>query len=89
MLELVTVRVSVALPGGELAAPPAGEAEEPRTRQALFAGERMEARGASPAASATCAGPRSASWPRPRWWCRPAGAAATDDDGTIVLEREG
>jgi N-methylhydantoinase A len=86
-LELVTVRASVALPGGELAAPPVGERVEPRTRTAIFAGERRETtilRGAvhDVRGPAVCE-LREATLVVPPGW-----AGRADDDGTIVLERE-
>jgi N-methylhydantoinase A len=86
VLELVTVRVSVALPGGELAAPPGGEHAEPRKRAAIFGGERHEAtvlRGAfdDVAGPAVCE-LREATLVVPPGW-----AGSADDDGTIVLER--
>jgi N-methylhydantoinase A len=86
VLELVTVRVTVALPGGELAAPPAGERAEPRGREAIFGGERME--------TTVLRGPfddvrgpavcelREATLVVPPGW-----SGAADGDGTIVLER--
>ena len=88
LLELVTVRVSVALPGGELAAPPAGEAVEPRTREALFGGERVEAavlRGdfGGVRGPAICELAEATLVVPPGW------SGMTDEDGTIVLEREG
>jgi len=85
VLELVTVRVSVALPGGELAAPPAGEAEEPRMREALFGGERMEAavlRGGL----AEVRGPAVCELPEATLVVPPGWSGAADEDGTIVLE---
>jgi N-methylhydantoinase A len=86
VLELVTVRVSVALPGGELAAPPTDERAEPRTRAAIFGGERVEAtvlRGAfdDVRGPAVCE-LREATLVVPPGW-----SGAADEDGTIVLER--
>jgi N-methylhydantoinase A len=87
LLELVTIRVSVALPGGELAAPPAGERAEPRKREAIFGGERVQAavlRGAFDEISGPAVWElREATLVVPPGWY-----GAADQDGTIVLERE-
>jgi N-methylhydantoinase A len=87
VLELVTVRVSVALPGGELAAPPAGERAEPRTREAVFGGERMETAvlrgGFDEIRGPAVCELREATLVVPPGW-----SGAADGDGTIALERE-
>jgi N-methylhydantoinase A len=85
-LELVTVRVAVALPGGELAPPVAEEDESPGRRQTLFEGEWVHAsvlRGRIGAVSgpAVCE-LREATLVVPPGW-----SGGADDDGTIVLER--
>jgi N-methylhydantoinase A len=85
-LELVTVRVAVALPGGELAAAVSDDEASSTTREMLFDGERMPAevhRGridelTGPAVCEL----REATLVVPPGW-----AGAADDDGTIVLER--
>jgi N-methylhydantoinase A len=86
VLELVTIRVSVALPGGELAAPPPGEPAEPRAREASFGGERVQiavlrGRFDDVRGPAVCE-LREATLVVPPGW-----AGSADDDGTIVLER--
>jgi len=86
VLELVTVRVSVALPGGELAAPPAGEGEEPRTREAIFGGEPVEStvlRGAFD----DVRGPAVCELREATLVVPPSWSGGADEDGTIVLER--
>jgi N-methylhydantoinase A/oxoprolinase/acetone carboxylase beta subunit len=87
-LELVTVRVAVALPGQEPRAAARAEPEPPGSRRAHLGGEPVEAtvlRGAvdrveGPAivelAEATLAVP-------PGWW------GSADEEGTIVLQRAG
>jgi N-methylhydantoinase A len=86
VLELVTVRVTVALPGGELAAPPAAERTEPRTRSAVFAGERLETTvlrgGFDDVRGPAICELREATLVVPPGW-----AGQGDEDGTIVLER--
>jgi N-methylhydantoinase A len=85
-LELVTVRVAVALPGGELAVALADEDSSSSRRQMLFDGERVEAevlRGRIREVSgpAVCE-LREATLVVPPGW-----AGGADADGTIVLER--
>jgi N-methylhydantoinase A len=85
-LELVTVRVAVALPGGELAPPVADEDASPGRRQTLFEGEWVDAtvlRGRIGAVSgpAVCE-LREATLVVPPGW-----SGGADEDGTIVLER--
>jgi N-methylhydantoinase A len=87
-LELVTVRVAVALPGGELASAVAGDEASSGRREMLFDGERHEAevlrgRIRSVRGPAVCE-LREATLVVPPGW-----AGAADDDGTIVLRREG
>ncbi|HXD57858.1 MAG TPA: hydantoinase/oxoprolinase family protein [Thermoleophilaceae bacterium] len=86
VLELVTIRVSVALPGGQLAAPAAAAVAEPRKRLAIFAGEPMDTtvlRGGfeNVRGPAVCE-LREATLVVPPGW-----SGAADEDGTIVLER--
>ena len=85
-LELVTVRVTVALPGGDLA--PAVTDTEPSSgrREVTFGGERVEAevlrgRVGEVRGPAVCELPEATLVVPPGW------SGATDDDGTIVLER--
>jgi N-methylhydantoinase A len=85
-LELVTVRVAVALPGGDLApAVTAAESEENR-REMTFDGERVEAavlRGRLGELS----GPAVCELPEATLVVPPGWSGTTDDDGTIVMER--
>ena len=79
-LELVTVRVAVALPGADLPGGERGDHEERGTRTRVFDGDEHEAamhRGAPDASRAR----RSSSCPRRRWSSRPAGAAARPTTG--------
>ena len=84
-LELVTVRVAVALPGSEPRAGARGEPEPTASRSAHLGGERVNAtviRGAVDRVE----GPAVVELPEatlavPRGW-----AGGADDDGTIVLE---
>jgi N-methylhydantoinase A len=86
VLELVTIRVAVALPGGQLAAPVPGERAEPRTRYAIFRGERMDTAvlrgGFDEVRGPAVCELREATLVVPPGW-----SGAADDDGTIVLER--
>jgi N-methylhydantoinase A len=85
-LELVTVRVAVALPGGGLAAAvPAAEASAQR-REMTFDGDRIEAdvlRGRT----RDIRGPAVCELPEATLVVPPGWSGVTDDDGTIVLER--
>ncbi|HEY2599923.1 MAG TPA: hydantoinase/oxoprolinase family protein [Thermoleophilaceae bacterium] len=86
-LELVTVRVAVALPGGDLATASA-MAEEPSStrRDMLFGGERSEAEvmrgGIGEVRGPAVCELREATLVVPPGW-----SGSADDDGTIVLER--
>jgi N-methylhydantoinase A len=85
-LELVTVRVTVAMPGGQLASAAAPGEPSRRTRTALFEGEERETavlrgRFENVAGPAVCELPEATLVVRPGW------SGAMDRDGTIVLER--
>jgi N-methylhydantoinase A len=85
-LELVTVRVAVALPGGDLAAAVSDEDASSTTREMLFDGERTDAevhrgRIGKVSGPAVCE-LREATLVVPPGW-----SGAADDDGTILLER--
>jgi N-methylhydantoinase A len=86
VLELVTIRVSVALPGGDLVAPPAAGAAEPGTRRATFGGEAMDTTvlrgGFGHVRGPAVCELREATLVVPPGW-----SGAADGDGTIVLER--
>jgi N-methylhydantoinase A len=85
-LELVTLRVAVALPGGKLAGSAIeGEAEQ-SARRMLFGGEWIEAtvqRGAIERVS----GPSVCELPEATLVVPPGWGGGADADGTIVLER--
>jgi N-methylhydantoinase A len=86
-LELVTVRVAVALPGSEPRAGALGEREPPGSRPAHLGGERVEAtvhRGAID----RVAGPAIVELPEATLAVPPGWSGGARDDGTIVLERE-
>ena len=86
-LELVTVRVAVAVPGGDLpggGAPPAGGHA---TRRARFAGEWLETRVWRGAPAGEVAGPAIVELPEATLVVPPGWAGAADADGTLVLER--
>jgi N-methylhydantoinase A len=87
-LELVTVRVTVALPGGDLAPALAGEEAATGTREALFDGERLEATVLRGRVGDIC-GPAVCELPEATLVVPPSWSGAADDDGTIVLERNG
>jgi N-methylhydantoinase A/oxoprolinase/acetone carboxylase beta subunit len=85
-LELVTVRVTVAMPGGKLAPSAAPGQPTRRTRTALFDGEEQETevlrgRFEHVGGPAVCELPEATLVVRPGW------SAAMDPDGTILLER--
>jgi N-methylhydantoinase A/acetone carboxylase, beta subunit len=85
-LELVTVRVAVALPGSEPRAGALGEREPPGSRPAHLGGERVEAtvhRGAID----RVAGPAIVELPEATLAVPPGWSGGARDDGTIVLER--
>jgi N-methylhydantoinase A len=85
-LELVTIRVAVAIPGAEPAAP-ARQAEPTRTaRDATFDGRRLRTAviGGAPAA---VEGPAICELPEATLVVPPGWAGEPDADGTIVLER--
>jgi N-methylhydantoinase A len=87
VLELVTLKVSVALPGGDLAAPPAGAPGSERRRSASFGGERVEATVLSGDFDEV-RGPAICELPEATLVVPPGWSGASDDDGTVVLERE-
>jgi N-methylhydantoinase A len=85
-LELVTLRVAVALPGGELAQPVAAEEPSETSRRALFDGEPtdtavLRGRIGRVRGPAVCELPEATLVVPPGW------TGGADDDGTIVLER--
>jgi N-methylhydantoinase A len=87
-LELVTLRVAVALPGGKLAAARAVEGGSGGTRALLFDGEPVEAkvvRGRVDRVS----GPAVCELGEATLVVPPGWSGGADADGTIVLEREG
>src|SRR4051794_41111779 len=87
-LELVTVRVAVALPGGKLRTGAPAESAESATRTAIFDGEEMEAtvlRGSVEEVR----GPAICDLSEATLVVPPGWTGAGDEDGTIVLEREG
>ena len=86
VLELVTLRVSVALPGGDLAAPPAGAPASSRTRAASFGGERLDATVLA-GDFREVRGPAICELPEATLVVPPGWAGAADDDGTLLLER--
>ena len=85
-LELVTVRVAVALPGGRAAARPRASPRERRGGGAPGSG----AGGSTPPCSAPAPASRrarpSSSCRARRWWCRPGWSARADAE-TVVMER--
>jgi N-methylhydantoinase A len=86
-LELVTVRVAVALPGGELAAASsATDRPESSRREMVFDGERVEATvlGGS---IGDVEGPAVCELREATLVVPPGWAGRADEDGTIVLER--
>jgi N-methylhydantoinase A len=85
-LELVTLRVTVALPGGELAAPVAAEKASSARRPMLFDGEWVEAE-AQRGRIGEVAGPAVCELREATLVVPPGWSGATDGDGTIVLER--
>jgi len=85
-LELVTVRVAVALPGVDLPGGARGEHEESGTRRAYFDGEEHEAavhRGAPPEVS----GPAIVELPEATLVVAPGWSGGATDDGTLVVDR--
>jgi N-methylhydantoinase A len=85
-LELVTVRVAVALAGGELQTGERDEPVERRTRRAIFDGDEVDAtvlRGAVRAVQ----GPAICDLAEATFVVPPGWSGGADDDGTIVLER--
>ena len=84
-LELVTVRVAVALPGGELVTSAAARTSHTRQREALFDGEWLTAaviRGSDDVTGPAICELREATLVVPPGW-----SGGADADGTIVLER--
>jgi N-methylhydantoinase A len=86
-LELVSVRVAVALPGAELPAADGARGGERTSRRAIFDGRRLET-AVLLGGAAEAEGPAIVELPEatlvvpPGWRCAPA------DDGTIEMERE-
>jgi N-methylhydantoinase A len=85
-LELVTLRVTVALPGGELAQPAAPAELSEDSRRARFEGEWMDARVVRGRIEEV-AGPAVCELPEATFVVPPGWAGSADPDGTIVLER--
>ena len=84
-LELVTVRVAVALPGGEVVTSAAARTSHTRQREALFDGEWLTAaviRGSDDVTGPAICELREATLVVPPGW-----SGGADGDGTIVLER--
>jgi len=84
-LELVTVRVAVALPGGEVVTSAAARTSHTRQREALFDGEWLTAaviRGSDDVTGPAICELREATLVVPPGW-----SGGADADGTIVLER--
>ncbi|HEX8075180.1 MAG TPA: hydantoinase/oxoprolinase family protein, partial [Thermoleophilaceae bacterium] len=87
-LELVTVRVAVALPPAELPPGRGGEAEERERREALFDGERVSTvvvRGVP----AELDGPAIVELDEATLVVPPGWSCAAADDGTLAMERGG
>jgi N-methylhydantoinase A len=85
-LELVTLRVTVALPGGDLAPAVAASEASSTRREMTFDGERVEAdvlrgRIEDVRGPAVCELPEATLVVPPGW------SGSADDDGTVVLER--
>jgi N-methylhydantoinase A/oxoprolinase/acetone carboxylase beta subunit len=85
-LELVTLRVTVALPGGDLAPAISHTRPSADRREVMFGGKRVEAevlrgRIGEVRGPAVCELPEATLVVPPGW------SGTTDDDGTIVLER--
>jgi N-methylhydantoinase A len=86
-LELVTVRVAVALPGADLPGGERGEHEDAGTRRAYFDGEEHEAavhRGQPEEVS----GPAIVELPEATLVVPPGWSGGATEDGTLVIERE-
>lgn len=88
VLELVTVRVAVAFPGGVLDFPSPGPAiQDGGTRQAVFDGEWRDARVHRGGVAGELRGPSIVELAEATLVVPPGWAGAADEDGTIVLER--
>jgi N-methylhydantoinase A len=88
VLELVTVRVTVAFPGTVLTfGCSATTSQEGGTRPAIFDGERLEARIHRGGVTGELAGPAIVELPEATLVVPPGWAGAEDEDGTILLER--
>src|SRR5437763_7906207 len=86
-LELVTVRVAVALPGGDLASAAPAREKSSAQREMTFDGERIQAevlRGLTEEVH----GPAVCELPEATLVVPPGWSGTTDDDGTIVLDRD-
>ena len=87
-LELVTVRVAVVLPGGELPARDSGEeSKELDAREAIFAGERARAAVRRGAPSEPLDGPAIVELDEATLVVPPGWRCGEADDGTLVMER--
>jgi N-methylhydantoinase A len=85
-LELVTVRVAVALPGADIPRGERGDHEDAGTRRAVFDGEEHEAaihRGAPDRVE----GPAIVELPEATLVVPPGWSGGATDDGTVVIER--
>jgi N-methylhydantoinase A len=85
-LELVTVRVAVALPGGALAAAVSDEDASSTTREMLFDGERVRAK-VHRGRIGDVTGPAVCELREATLVVPPGWSGSADDDGTILLER--
>jgi len=87
-LELVTVRVAVVLPGGELPARDSGgESKDLDAREAIFAGERATAAVRRGAPAEPLDGPAIVELDEATLVVPPGWRCGEADDGTLVMER--
>ena len=86
-LELVTVRVAVALPGAALPGGERGEHSDEGTRKAHFDGDEHEA-AVHRGAPAEVEGPAIVELPEATLVVPPGWSGGATDDGTLVIERE-
>jgi N-methylhydantoinase A len=84
-LELVTVRVSVALPGADLPGGARGEHEDAGTRRTYFTGDEHDAQ-VHHGAPADIAGPAIVELPEATLVVPPGWNGGATDDGTVVIE---
>jgi N-methylhydantoinase A len=86
-LELVTVRVAVAMPATELPADPEPEEPERGEREAIFGGERVAAAVVRGAPAEGLAGPAIVELAEATLVVPPGWRCTTGEDGTIAMER--